>query len=295
VKSGEGPTLASDQDDFGFLALTINRSRLKDCALKQEAISGCVQSTLESLQEMSQLLAHRQLRLAVYTLVTTPGSIQDRLKVAWSRHLDSLDLRDAPEYLKNGFLEIRNRILPAVSDGRSNLLSDAQAVDLAQHTLFTCDDLTQMITVDHYKYVFRLLYAYKGGAKDCGGGNSKETPWFPRNKPEPIYESALNAQQKLQLAVFMLATGTDSLQHRFVRAWNEQIRQIESSEFPDYLRQSFDELKNEISSILPVREASDWTTVSEQTVQQIASKVFILSEMTTDLFLVDYYKYSITI
>jgi hypothetical protein len=244
---------------------------------------------------MSQLIAHRQLRLAAYALATEPGSIQRRLGVIGSRYLESVDLRDAPEYLRNGLTRIKERILQVTSGTQSELLSDAQAVDLAQHILFTYDDLCQMVTVNYYKYVFRLLYAYKRGTEDFEKGNSNGSKYFPRNNPGRFYEPALNAEQKLLLAVYALATGTDALEQRLARAWNEQVEGIDPAEFPEYLRQPFIELRNEISSILSASETADWTTISEQIVQQLASKVFILSEMTTDLFILDYYKYSVTV
>src|SRR5215469_11256907 len=98
---------------------------------------------------------------------------------------------------------------------------------------------------------------------------------------------SLTVQQKLLLAVYSLATGSGSLPQRLIVAWRDNLADIEVSDFPKYLQESFTGLQRDLHRITSGAVSASQgfeAVVSEEVAQQLASNVFILSELTTELF-----------
>jgi hypothetical protein len=233
-----------------------------------------------------------ELRLAAYLLVTGTESIQDRLFAAWKFHLEHLKLRDAPEFLQIGLASVRNSLKQVISDkGRVRNfeaeIPDTRAIDLVQKILYLADDVNQVTTRAHYKYIASEFClgagdAAKSEARHLDGGGLTQDPGL----------SALSPQQKLQLAVYSIAAGTEGIQQRFGKAWSEQLRGVEASEFPEYLRKSFVDLEGDVRAVVGEDlQILDNRTVTEDRVQQLVSRLFFLAQRAYDLSIFNRYKH----
>jgi hypothetical protein len=87
-----------------------------------------------------------------------------------------------------------------------------------------------------------------------------------------------------------MATGRESLSRRFADVWSERVMTIESSEVSDYLRPSFEELRDRVTAIAGVSYAPDaLLELTEGRARQLTSTLFLLAELATELSIVTHY------
>jgi len=216
--------------------------------------------------------------------VTGTESIHERLAIVWNLHLKQLDLDDAPEFLQRGFDGVRTSLKQIVSDDLDSSLEipDAGAIDLVQRVLFLADDLTQIATVAHYKQIaseFCSIPKQPGSEK--------------LNEKDPAQHSRrhdLDSRQRLQLAVYAIASGIEPIQRRFAKAWDEHLANVETIEFPESMRKCFADLKEDVRDALGVSEPAP--RLSGDRARQLASRLFFLSQRANELSIAKHYRRS---
>jgi hypothetical protein len=227
-----------------------------------------------------------ELKLAAYTLATGTESIHERLAIVWNLHLKQLDLDDAPEFLQHGFEGVRTSLKQIVSDDLDSSLEipDAGAIDLVQRVLFLADDLTQIATVAHYKQIATEFYSIPKQKPGSEKMNERDPVQHPRRHD-------LDSRQRLQLAVCAIASGIEPIQLRFARAWDEHLANVETIEFPEYMRKCFADLRDDARDLLGVSEPAP--RLSEERARQLASRLFFLSQRANELSIVKHYRRSL--
>jgi hypothetical protein len=237
-------------------------------------------------------MIHRQLRLAVHTLITEPGSIQRRLAAAWRRHLIFLQLEDAPAFLQEAFAKIKAEFSIAeaapediVDSGLT--MPDEQARELAKSILLVSDDIAEMAIPIYYRQIFTVLRSCKAQEKKSGDGIMEPTK-------HEFMISTVDPQQKLLLAVHILAADVDSLQSRLSRVWKEHIIDIKPGELPEHLRQPFVDIRNKCDALLSGTAADGAILISEDKAMELASNILILADAVTEVFTINYYKDIVT-
>jgi hypothetical protein len=85
-----------------------------------------------SVPKSDQYYIHEKLSLAVRGMVITQGTLQSRLHNAWVHHLSMVEVDKLPEDIQTDFRELHKQSLKNGSFSTINLMSDAEAQDMAR-------------------------------------------------------------------------------------------------------------------------------------------------------------------